>query len=323
MREPLEHKFAETNGIRMHYVEAGRGPLVILCHGFPESWYSWRHQIAALAESGYRVIAPDQRGYGRTEKPHDISAYTGLHTAGDIIGLVSAVGESSAVIVGHDWGAPVAWTSALLRPDIFRGLALLSVPYMPRGPVSPLSVFRAAFGDKIFYMQYFQDEGVAERELERDVRNSLLAMLYSGSGDAPPNASGWLGVFDRGEGFLTHSTIPSTLPRWLTQEDVDFFAGEFERTGFRGGLNWYRNIDRTWSLTSFLDGAKISQPTVFIAGEKDGVLTFAAPALAALSESIPNLHQKVIVPGAGHWIQQERPNDVNTALLAFLADLSR
>ena len=317
MRVPQtpQHKFAQTNGIRMHYVEAGRGPLVVLCHGFPESWYSWRHQIDALADSGFRVVAPDQRGYGRTEKPNDVAAYTGLHTAGDIIGLVHALGETSAVVVGHDWGAPVAWNCALLRPDIFRGLALLSVPYAPRSPASPLSAFQALSGEKIFYWQYFQAEGVAERELERDVRKSMLAMLYHGSGDSP---SEWLAAFGRDEGFLTHSPLPTALPKWLTQEDLDFFVGEFERTGFRGGLNWYRNLDRSWELTGFLENAKIVQPAIFIAGEKDGVFSFAAPAIEALSESVPKLRRKLIIPGAGHWIQQERPKEVNEALLAFL-----
>jgi len=319
MREQWQHRFIETNGIRMHYVEAGKGPLVVLCHGFPESWYSWRHQIAAIAEAGYRVVAPDQRGYGRTTKPNDIAAYTGLHLAGDIIGLVEALGETSAVIVGHDWGAPVAWYSALLRPDIFCAVGLLSVPYTPRGPVSPLTVFNMlAQGGKVFYMQYFQAEGVAERELEHDVRRTMSAMLLAGSGNAE---SAWLGVFDPNDGFLGNAETPKTLPNWLTQEDIEFFIGEFERTGFRGGLNWYRNIGRTWELTAFLSGAKIRQPSIFIAGEKDGVLQFAAPAVAALEENMPGLKRKLIFPGAGHWIQQERAPEVSKALLEFLAGL--
>ncbi len=316
MQEKWTHHFAETNGIRMHYVEAGKGPLVVLCHGFPESWYSWRHQIVALADKGYRVVAPDQRGYGQTDRPHDIAAYTTLHLAGDIVGLVQALGETSAVIIGHDWGAPVAWTCAQLRPDIFRAVALLSVPYMPRLPISPLKALGAAFAPKIFYMQYFQDEGVAERELERDVRTSMLAILYSASGDA--GSTVW-GALDPGQGFLSGTTTPKNLPSWLTEADLDFFVGEFKRTGFRGGLNWYRNIDRQWELTGFLDGAKITQPSIFIAGEKDGVVVFSAGALATLEQTMPKLQEKMLLPGAGHWVQQERPKDVNEALLRFLS----
>jgi len=164
------HHFVETNGIRMHYVEAGTGPLVVLCHGFPESWYSWRHQIAALAEAGFRVVAPDQRGYGQTDCPEAVDAYSLFHLAGDIVGLVNALGERSAAIVGHDWGAPIAWYSAQLRPDLFRAVGLLSVPYIPRGPMRPGAIVKAVFGDKIFYQEYFQQEGRAELELERDVR---------------------------------------------------------------------------------------------------------------------------------------------------------
>src|SRR5579885_3118596 len=175
----FNHRFVETNGIRMHFAEAGAGPLVVLCHGFPESWYSWRHQLAALAAAGFHAVAPDQRGYGETDKPEAVDAYSVLHLAGDIVGLVNALGERSAAIVGHDWGAPVAWYSALLRPDLFRAVGLLSVPYIPRGPMRPSAIVKAVLAGRMFYQEYFQQEGVAERELERDVRASLLGMFYS------------------------------------------------------------------------------------------------------------------------------------------------
>jgi pimeloyl-ACP methyl ester carboxylesterase len=260
--------FAETNGIRMHYVEAGQGPLVVLCHGFPESWYSWRHQIPALAEAGFRVVAPDQRGYGQTDRPHPVSEYSVFRLVGDIVGLVNALGERSAVIVGHDWGAPVAWYSAQLRPDLFRAVALLSVPYLPRGPIRPSALVKAIFGDKIFYQQYFQEEGRAERDLERDVRASMLALLYSLSGDAT-GKDRWRYAFEPGETILDSVVVPKKLPPWLSAADLDFFVGEFTRTGFRGPLNWYRNIDRLWEESGFLDGAKLMQPALFVAGEKD------------------------------------------------------
>jgi pimeloyl-ACP methyl ester carboxylesterase len=315
-----EHRFVETNGIRMHYVEAGEGPLVVLCHGFPESWYSWRHQLTALAKAGLRVVAPDQRGYGETDRPEAVEAYSVLHLAGDIVGLVNALGERSAAIVGHDWGAPVAWYSAQLRPDLFRAVGLLSVPYIPRGPMPPGAIIRAMFGDQIFYQEYFQQEDKAERELERDVRASLLATFYSLSGDAAPNER-WRYAFGREEKFLDSVVLPRTLPPWLSEADLAFFTGEFKRTGFRGGLNWYRNIDRGWELTGFLAGAKLAQPTLFIAGDKDRVIEMYADAYRTLEASAPNLWRKVLLTGAGHWIQQERPDEVNRLLIEFLRSI--
>ncbi|HEY2526186.1 MAG TPA: alpha/beta hydrolase [Candidatus Binataceae bacterium] len=313
----VSHHFVETNGIRMHYVEAGKGPLVVLCHGFPESWYSWRHQIAALAEAGFRVVAPDQRGYGQTDRPAAADAHSIFHLVGDIVGLVNALEGRTAAIVGHDWGAPVAWSSAQLRPDLFRAVGLLSVPYIPRGPVRPGAIVKAIFGDKVFYQEYFQEEGKAEREFERDVRATMLASFYSLSGDAAPNER-WRYAFGRDEGFLDGVTVPKSLPPWLSEADLDFFVGEFKRTGFRGGLNWYRNIDRMWELTGFLAGARLAQPTLFVAGDKDAVIEFYADAYQALEGNAPNLAGKVLLPGAGHWVQQERPAEVNRLLIDFL-----
>jgi pimeloyl-ACP methyl ester carboxylesterase len=314
------HHFVETNGIRMHYVEAGSGPLIVLCHGFPESWYSWRHQIAALAEAGFRVVAPDQRGYGQTDRPEAIDAYSVFHLAGDIVGLVNGLQERSAAIVGHDWGAPVAWYSAQLRPDLFRAVGLLSVPFIPRGPMRPSAIVKAVFGDRIFYQEYFQEEGTAERELEHDVRASLLATFYSLSGDAAPNER-WRYAFERGTKFLDSVVVPKKLPPWLSESDLDFFTGEFKRAGFHGGLNWYRNIDRNWELAGFLDGAKLDQPTLFVAGERDAVIEFYADAYQALEINAPNLVGKVLLGGAGHWIQQERAPEVNRLLVDFLSSV--
>jgi pimeloyl-ACP methyl ester carboxylesterase len=314
------YHFVETNGIRMHYVEAGSGPLIVLCHGFPESWYSWRHQIAALAEAGFRVVAPDQRGYGQTDRPEAIDAYSVFHLAGDIVGLVNGLQERSAAIVGHDWGAPVAWYSAQLRPDLFRAVGLLSVPFIPRGPMRPSAIVKAVFGDRIFYQEYFQEEGTAEHELERDVRASLLATFYSLSGDAAPNER-WRYAFERGTKFLDSVVVPKKLPPWLSEADLDFFTGEFKRAGFHGGLNWYRNIDRNWDLAGFLDGAKLDQPTLFVAGERDAVIEFYADAYQALEINAPSLVGKVLLSGAGHWIQQERPPEVNRLLVDFLSSV--
>lgn len=319
MSEP-SHRFVKTNGITMHVAEQGQGPLVVLCHGFPESWYSWRHQLPALAAAGYHVVAPDQRGYGQTDRPEAIEAYNIFLLTGDIVGLVQALGREKAVIVGHDWGAPVAWHCALLRPDIFHAVALLSVPYLRRSwsDIRPTEGMKHVAGEAQFYQLYFQEPGRAEAELEADVRKTMLMFLYAASGDPPPEKR-WRFLFGTSEKFLDSGTLPDALPAWLTEQDLVFFTREFERTGFRGGLNWYRNLDRMWQLAGFLSGAKLRQPSLFVAGEADAVIAMYRTAFDALEETMPNLRKKVLLPGAGHWIQQERPAEVNELLLEFLA----
>jgi pimeloyl-ACP methyl ester carboxylesterase len=315
-------RFIETNGIRMHIAEQGEGPLVVLCHGFPECWYSWRHQIPALAEAGYHAVAPDQRGYGQTDRPAPIDAYNIFQLTGDIVGLVHALGEEQAVIVGHDWGAPVAWHCALLRPDMFRAVTLLSVPYVPRSwkDIRPTEAMQRMAGDQQFYQLYFQEPGKAEAELEADVRQTMRMFLYSASGDPLPEKR-WRFLFSKAETLLDTGSQPDILPAWLTEHDIDYFTREFERTGFRGGLNWYRNIDARWAQTPFLTGAKLHQPALFVAGAADAVIAMRRAAFDSLEEAVPNLTKKVLLPGAGHWIQQERPTEVNQLLLEFLAGL--
>lgn len=317
--QSFKHRFVDSNGIKMHVVEAGEGPLVVLCHGFPELWYSWRHQIAPLVESGFHVVAPDQRGYGQTDKPSDIEAYNIFQLVGDIVGLVNALGEDRAIIVGHDWGAPVAWYSALLRPDMFYAIALLSVPYMPRtwDPVPPTELMKVMQGDGVFYQMYFQEPGKAESVLDTDVEKSLRMFLYSLAGDPPPEKR-WRFIFDKSETILDSCTYPDALPQWLTEEDLHYFAKEFKDAGFRGGLNWYRNIDRNWSLTAFLSEAKLHQPALFVAGSEDAVITMYRDGYDNLEQVVPNLTKKVLLPGGGHWIQQERPQAVNELLIEFI-----
>ncbi|MGH7947706.1 MAG: alpha/beta fold hydrolase, partial [Candidatus Binataceae bacterium] len=291
--------------------------------GWPESWYSWRHQIPALAAAGFHVVAPDQRGYGQTDKPEPIEAYNILQLTGDIVGLVSALGADSAIIAGHDWGAPVAWTSALLRPDIFRAVVLLSVPYFPRGSIRPTIGMKAMAGDKNFYQLYFQEPGRVEKELEEDVRRSMMMILYGASGDPPPNER-WNFVFDKSKKFTESGVVPAKLPAWLTGADVDFYTGEFKRAGFRGGINWYRNSDRNWELTPFLAGAKLRPPTLFVAGDRDVVIDMVGGTqnvMATLAANVPNLQKKVLLPGAGHWTQQERPQEVNDLMIEFVTRL--
>jgi pimeloyl-ACP methyl ester carboxylesterase len=319
----ITHRFVETNGIRMHIAEQGTGPLVLLCHGFPESWYSWRHQIGALADAGFHVVAPDMRGYGQTDAPEAIDQYTMLHLVGDMVGVLDAIGEATAVIVGHDWGGPVAWHAALLRPDRFRAVVGLSVPYRPRGTVRPTTVMPRT-DDAVFYQLYFQQPGVAEAELEADVRATVRGSLMRLSGDAPPGDGSFAmvpvpgGLRSRAQGA---EQVP--LPGWLTEADIDFYAGEFTRTGFRGGLNYYRNIDRNWEILAPFAGAKVTVPALYVAGERDLVLAFpgAADLIANLTTFVPGLKETKILPGCGHWTQQERPEAVNAAMLGFLRGL--
>jgi pimeloyl-ACP methyl ester carboxylesterase len=317
----MKHGFAHGNGVRLHYVEDGSGPLVLLLHGWPESWYSWRHQIPALAEASYRAVAPDQRGYGRSDSPDAIAAYSIFNLVGDMVGLVRALGESSAVVVGHDWGAIVAQQCALLRPDLFRALALLSVPYLARKPVRPAVSYHLATQQMHFYQDYFQEPGRVERELAEDVRGALLGLYYGASGDAPGNE--FAGRFPKEMRFIDAmlAARPPKLPAWLSEADLDFYAGEFTRSGFKGGIEWYRNFDANWAATPFQDGAKLLQPTVFIAGERDLVLKLAPDDVKAMPANAPNLKGQHILPGAGHWVQQERPAEVNRLLLEFLRGL--
>jgi pimeloyl-ACP methyl ester carboxylesterase len=323
----IKHRSVETNGIRMHIAEQGAGPLIVLCHGFPESWYSWRHQLRALADAGFHAVAPDMRGYGQTDRPEAIDQYTILHLVGDMVGLLDSLGEESAVIAGHDWGAPVAWSSALLRPDRFRAVVGLSVPYRPRGAVRPTSVMPRT-DDAQFYQLYFQEPGVAEAELERDVRLSHRRILYANSGDVSRDASATsntdgVGMVPRGGGFLSRIVEPSTLPSWLTEADLDFYAQEFARTGFRGGLNWYRNIDRNWELVAPFAGARVTVPALYVAGDRDLVVAFRGmdQLLPNLSKFVPQLRRTLMLPGCGHWTQQERPQEVNAAMIDFLRSL--
>ncbi len=326
---PMSHRFIETNGLKMHIVEQGTGPLVLLCHGFPEFWYSWSHQIPALASAGYHVVAPDQRGYGQTGKPAAIESYTILHLVGDMLGLLDALDEQQAVIVGHDWGANVAWNAALMRPDRFRAVAVLSVPYIPRGPVigpraalRPTEAMRQLSGNHFFYQLYFLDPGVAEAELERDVRATMRRLFYGLSGDTPP-AERWHPIQPEPHSNMLGSVPdPTTLPRWLTEEDLDIYVETFQRTGFRGGLNWYRNFDRNWELLAAFSRGKITVPALFMWGDQDPTLEIPGmdKRIERMSGVVPRLHSTVFA-GAGHWVQEERAAQVNARLLKFLQSL--
>lgn len=333
----ITHRFIDINGIRVHVAEQGPevGPMVLLAHGFPESWYSWRAQMAALAAAGYHVVAPDQRGYGQTDCPEAIEAYSILHLVGDLVGLVDVLGKEQAqpgrevVIVGHDWGANVAWNAALMRPDLFKAAIIMSVPYIPRshlyGPranVRPTEAMKLLVGQHYFYQLYFQQIGVAEAEMEQDVRRAILLTLYSLSGDAREGER-WRPVLaDPQAGMLSSGALPEALPGWLSEADVDYFTEQFQRTGFRGGLNWYRNMDRNWELTAAFSGASVHQPTLFMWGDRDPVFDIPGTGerIERQKQYVPNLR---LLPfaGCGHWVQLERAAEVNAAMIAFLQGL--
>jgi pimeloyl-ACP methyl ester carboxylesterase len=316
----LRLEVLRVGALHMRVATQGSGPLVLLCHGFPESWHSWRHQLAALSAAGFRAAAPDMRGYGGTDAPPDPESYTMLHLVGDMVELVDALGETEAVIVGHDWGAPVVWNAAMLRPDLFRAVVGMSVPFHPPGREDLLSALERQ-GVRTFYIQYFQTPGVAEKEFEADPEAAIRRMTFSMSGDGPERVVA--GVMAPGSGFLDNTTNPEVLPDWLSEDEIAYVAGEFARTGFRGGLNWYRNLRRSSELMAAWRGCVIRQPSMFVAGAKDEVLRFpgSRARIENLAHVLPGLRGCHILDGAGHWIQRERSAEVNRLLIEFLKAL--
>lgn len=309
-----------ANGIRIHVAEQGDGPMVLLVHGFPESWYSWRHQLPALAAAGYRAVAVDVRGYGRSSKPGAIDAYRMTQHVADNLGVVRALGAEQAVVVGHDWGAPIAGYSALLRPDVFRALATLSIPWAPRGDTRPTELFRAIAGDDEFYIEYFQQPGRAERELEADARGWLRGFYASAGAGAPADATG-LAIIPRGARMRDKFWEPEVLPDWLGEADVDVYAGEFERTGFTGGLNRYRNVDRDWEDMAVVAGLPLAVPYLFIGGADDGGTTMGRAAIERFPETAPHTAGVHVLDHCGHWTQQEQPAEVNRLLVDYVHGL--
>lgn len=312
----IDHRMIRANGIDIHLAESGRGTPVVLCHGFPETWYSWRHQIPALVAAGHRVIAMDMRGFGKTSAPERVDDYTMLHLVGDVIGVLDELDLPKAVIIGHDWGAPVAWNAALMRPDRIRAVAGLSVPYTPRSPTSLLQAMHAQ-GNDGFYMLYFQQPDIPEAEMACDVRLTLRRMFYTLSGD-PPELNRWKAVVPRGLTFVQSLSDTQELPAWLSQDDLDVYSDSYGHSGFRGGLNWYRNVDRNAQLLAPFDGARISVPALFIGGKRDAVVQWSEQSIRRLPSNLENWRGTILVERAGHWIQQEAPAEVNEALLQFL-----
>jgi pimeloyl-ACP methyl ester carboxylesterase len=318
MTASLTHRFVDVNGVRLHIAEQGQGPLVLLLHGWPESWYSWRHQFGPLVAAGYRVVAPDQRGYARSEQPPDVASYTLLHLVGDVIALIAELGEEQAVVVGHDWGALVAWTAAMLRPDKVRAVAGLSIPPILPGGMVPPSITRTQYGEG-FYQIYFQQPGVGA------------------SGDNPLGREPRPLVIPDGLGLLDTMPESPALPAWLTEEDIQVYAEDFALHGeraFTGAFNWYRNIEYNNELLAPFRGRRIDVPALYVVGDRDMITSLRGPDGGSsvsdllrgqggpgkpLSAVAPQLHGPVVLPGCGHWTQQERPAEVNAALLDLLA----
>jgi pimeloyl-ACP methyl ester carboxylesterase len=316
----VHFRTVETNGIKLRVAEAGdvKAPLVVLVHGWPESWYSWRHQMPVIAAAGYHVIAPDMRGYGGSDKPAAVEDYDILHTSADVVGLLDAMGAKKAVLIGHDWGAIVTWNTVLLHPDRFSAMIAMSVPNGGRAAGPPLPAMKAANGENFYYILYHQEPGVAEKEYDADPRG-ILSRLYT-SKDTPLDPPTVTDPKRVAGGWIPRLGKPKQLPAWLTQADLDYFVSQFQQAGFRGGVNYYRNFDRNWEITPQLTGAKIKVPVAFIAGEDDIVIRGAKePALRTqMTRVADDLRSVKLVPGAGHWVQQEKPEAVNNFVLDFL-----
>ena len=312
------HRVIEANGIRIHVAEQGEGPAVVLLHGFPESWYSWRHQLAPLADAGYHAVALDMRGYGQTDAPADAASYSMHHLVGDVVGVVTALGQGPVVVVGHDWGAPVAWSTALFRPDLVRGVVGLSVSYFPRGDVDTLTTMSALITERN-YQAYFQTDE-AETTINADVATFVRRFVYTLSGDDPIRHD--LSI-PPGVELIESLHEPDPLPAWLTPDDLAFYVSEFERVGIRGGLNWYRTSKLNHALLAPWAGANVTTPALFVGGDRDVVVNWPGMRdyIGILQMTVPNLTKAVILDGCGHWTQQERAADVNALLLEFLAGL--
>lgn len=307
-----------VNGVALQVTEAGQGPTVVLAHGFPELARSWRHQIPALAAAGYHVVAPDQRGYGGSSRPQAVSDYDIEHLVGDLLGLADEAGAERAVFVGHDWGSMVVWSLAQRHPERVAGVVGMSVPFLARPSRPPTEIFRYLSGQNFFYMLYFQEPGVADADLGRDPGTTMrrfLAGLSAGNGGG---SLAELVTLADGRGMVERLPEPDALPSWLSQAELDAYIDAFARSGFTGGINWYRNLDRNWELGAGLPD-RIDVPAAFVAGAADPVLVMTP--YQGMEERIPDLRAVTIVDGAGHWVQQEKPDEVTDALLCFLGGL--
>ncbi|NBB52339.1 alpha/beta fold hydrolase [Rhizobium sp. CRIBSB] len=319
----MSSRIVNANGLAMFIEEQGEGPVVLFAHGFPETSYAWRHQLSALAAAGYHAVAPDMRGYGATDAPSEINRYSTFDLVGDLVGLLDALGCENAILVGNDWGSTVAWQAALLRPDRFKGVVAIGVPMMGSPPVPPTALFPQT-DDALFYPLYFQEPGIAEAEFERDVEATLRKILFAASREAGPRQPGDgtpnpFSMVSRNLGLLGPLPIPDRLPAWLSEADLAHYVEAFARSGFRGGLNYYRNLDANWSHQRALNGLKVKVPALYMVGEQDVGLSIPGmrEIIEAMPGDVPGLTQCITIPDCGHWAPQEKPEEVSKAILEF------
>ena len=312
-------KTIETNGVKLRVVVEGKGPLVILLHGWPQCWYLWRHQIDPIVAAGYQVAVPDQRGFGGSERPAAIADYNIRTLAADIAGIAAALGHDNFIVVGHDWGCIVAWNTALLHADRCTAVMGLSVPFWR---TSPAIVNPPGLDDRFWYIRYFQEPGIAEAELERDVEHSLLSIYYTLSADAPPASFMKQTEFPRASKLLDTMVTPKQLPPWLTREDLDYYVGQYKTSGFRGGLNWYRNVPTNNSITPELETARFKQPAAFASGVADDVLLYDPNWRTSFPKAFDDLRFIELVEGGGHWVQVEKPKETTALILRFIKGLA-
>ena len=319
-----EFRTVDAGQVKIRAAIEGEGPLVVMVHGFPESWWSWRDQIGPIAQAGYKVAAIDVRGYGGSDKPHSIEAYDMEALTGDVAGVIDALSpDGRAILIGHDWGAPIVWNTALSRPEKIRAVAGLSVPF-PGVPQRPFTeIFTEAFTDKgiFFYQAWFQNVGPPEAEAEADVRGFLRKFYYGICGDAP---AGTWPMKKHGASLLEGMVDPDPFPAWLTDDELDYYVSEFEGSGFRGPISRYRNHERDFAWLQQFDGRKLEMPTLLIGGDRDpafngfGRIPDPGVLMRAFATDLRDVH---VLPGCGHWTQQERPEEVNRLLLDWLKEL--
>ncbi|KAL6500305.1 hypothetical protein OROHE_025671 [Orobanche hederae] len=318
--EKIQHKTIHTNGINIHVAEIGDGPAILFLHGFPELWYTWRHQMLALSSRGYRAIAPDLRGYGDSDAPPSASSYTAFHIIGDLVGVLDALGLDRVFLVGHDWGAAIAWYFCLIRPDRIRALVNMSVVFQPRNPKrKPVESMRAILGDD-YYICRFQEPGEAEEEFARVDTTRLIKKFLTSRNPSPLQVS-------KEVGFGGSSQKPITMPSWLSEEDVEYYASKFNQKGFTGGLNYYRAMDLNWELMAPWTGVQIKVPVKFIVGDVD--LTYNTPGVkeyihgGGFKKHVPFLQELVIMEGVAHFLNEEKPEEISEHIYDFVQRFCR
>ncbi|MDN4521310.1 alpha/beta hydrolase [Mycolicibacterium austroafricanum] len=311
----MRSRMVQTNGVTLRVTEAGEpgAPVVVLCHGFPELAFTWRHQVRALADAGFNVLAPDQRGYGGSDKPDAVDSYNVAELTADVVGLLDDLGAERAALVGHDFGAVVAWAAPLLQPDRFSSVAGLSLPPVPRPKVPTTQAFRRIFADRFFYILYFQDRGPADAELARDPAGTFRRLFAM---DVADEQSALRMTEPGPAGFLDRIPDPGRLPDWISPPDFDVYVDEFRRGGFTAPLNWYRCFDLNWELTADPPAPTIEVPALFVGGTADATLAYTPR--HRVREVVTGDYREVMIDGAGHWLTEERPDEVSRILLEFL-----